>query len=70
MLKAVLLDLDGTLVASTDAHAQAWMRAFAQFGFDVAPKQIRRWIGMGGDKILQQVDSTLRNDREPGKTIS
>ncbi len=70
MRKAVLLDLDGTLVDSTEAHAQAWSRAFERIGYNVPPERIRRWIGMGGEKLLQQVDPTLRDDRGPGKSIS
>jgi HAD superfamily hydrolase (TIGR01549 family) len=70
MRKALLLDLDGTLVDSTQAHSRAWMRAFERFGYNVPVERICRWIGMGSDKLLQQVDSTLREDGEPGKTIS
>ena len=29
---AVLLDVDGTLVDSNDAHARAWVQAFAKHG--------------------------------------
>jgi beta-phosphoglucomutase-like phosphatase (HAD superfamily) len=32
MLKAVLCDIDGTLVDSNALHAEAWMRTFAHFG--------------------------------------
>jgi len=70
VLKAVLLDIDGTLVRSNDEHAHAWSDALARFGYDVAWTQIRRWIGMGGDKILPRVDEALRDDREPGSSIS
>jgi HAD superfamily hydrolase (TIGR01509 family) len=70
MRKAVLLDLDGTLVDSTQAHAHAWMRAFERFGYDVPAEHICRWIGMGSDKLLRQVDPALREDRDPGESIS
>ena len=29
---AAILDVDGTLVASNDAHAQAWVTAFTEAG--------------------------------------
>jgi HAD superfamily hydrolase (TIGR01509 family) len=70
MLKAVLLDIDGTLIQSNDAHAEAWSFAFSVFGYDVSPQRVLRWIGMGGDKVLAQVDQKLSEDREPGKAIA
>ena len=33
---AVILDVDGTLVNSNDAHAQAWVDAFNEAGIDVS----------------------------------
>src|SRR5689334_17764608 len=30
-VKAVLFDVDGTLIDSNDAHAAAWVRAFTEF---------------------------------------
>src|SRR5690348_16163175 len=70
MLKAVLLDIDGTLVRSNDEHAQAWEDALRQFGYDVPWQEIRSWIGMGGDRILRRVDERLDDKREPGVSIS
>lgn len=70
MIRAILLDLDGTLVASTDAHAQSWVRTLARFGYDVSLEAMWRWIGMGGDKLLKQVDPVLSDESEPGKSIS
>src|SRR5688500_9218901 len=55
MLKAVLLDVDGTLVDSNDAHAHAWVEALAEAGREVAFVRVRRLIGMGGDKLLPTV---------------
>jgi beta-phosphoglucomutase-like phosphatase (HAD superfamily) len=33
MLKAVLLDIDGTLVDSNAVHAQTWSSASAEYGY-------------------------------------
>ena len=52
---AVILDVDGTLVDSNDAHARAWVEAFAAHGIAVAFEQVRRAIGMGGDKLMPAV---------------
>jgi beta-phosphoglucomutase-like phosphatase (HAD superfamily) len=32
-VSGVILDVDGTLVLSNDAHAQAWVEAFAAYGY-------------------------------------
>ena len=52
MTKAVIFDIDGTLVDSVDLHAQAWKDAFADFGHDLDLKAIREQIGKGGDQLL------------------
>src|ERR1700761_6324247 len=52
MPKAVIFDLDGTLIDSVDLHALAWHEAMANFGHDVSFEQARSQIGKGGDKLL------------------
>jgi HAD superfamily hydrolase (TIGR01509 family) len=55
LVRAVLLDIDGTLVDSNDAHAQSWVDALTQFGHPVSFERVRRLIGMGGDKLLAEL---------------
>jgi HAD superfamily hydrolase (TIGR01509 family) len=50
--RAVLFDVDGTLVDSVDLHARAWREALAQFGKDVPLEDVRHQIGKGGDQLL------------------
>jgi HAD superfamily hydrolase (TIGR01509 family) len=50
--RGVILDVDGTLVDSNDAHAHAWVAAFAERGLAVTFETVRRMIGMGGDKLV------------------
>jgi HAD superfamily hydrolase (TIGR01509 family) len=52
MPKAVIFDVDGTLVDSVDQHAQAWQDAFRDFGNDVGFLDIRGQIGKGGDQLM------------------
>jgi HAD superfamily hydrolase (TIGR01509 family) len=52
MYRAVIFDVDGTLVDSNDAHAQAWVRALAEHGRHVEYSRVRPLIGMGSDKLL------------------
>ena len=68
-LKAVLFDVDGTLVDSNDAHAHAWVRAFAEFDIDVSFEEVRRLIGMGGDKLMPRV-SDVSEDSDQGQKIA
>jgi phosphoglycolate phosphatase-like HAD superfamily hydrolase len=55
LVRAVLLDIDGTLVDSNDAHARTWVDALTQFGHPVSFERVRRLIGMGGDKLLAEI---------------
>jgi beta-phosphoglucomutase-like phosphatase (HAD superfamily) len=50
---AVLLDLDGCLIDSNDAHARAWSDALRKFGRRVAASRIRIHIGKGGREMLR-----------------
>lgn len=68
-LKAVLFDVDGTLVDSNDAHAAAWVRAFTEHGVTVDPAHVRRCIGMGGDKLMPAV-SGIEEESAQGTAIA
>lgn len=52
MVRAVIFDIDGTLVDSVDLHAQAWQEALAKFGHDVPFEHVRQQIGKGGDQLI------------------
>lgn len=52
---AVLLDLDGCLLDSNDAHARAWSDALARFGRSVSAARLRGEIGKGGSEILRDL---------------
>jgi HAD superfamily hydrolase (TIGR01549 family) len=52
MLKAVIFDIDGTLVDSVDLHARAWQEAFRHFGREIPYEEVRHQIGKGGDQLM------------------
>jgi HAD superfamily hydrolase (TIGR01549 family) len=54
MIKAVIFDLDGTLVDSNDLHADAWDEAFRHFGKEFPRDRLREHIGKGGDKYVPE----------------
>lgn len=69
MTRAVLFDVDGTLIDSNDQHARAWVAALAAAGHDVAFERVRPLIGMGGDKVLPALVPGLEEDSPEGKAI-
>src|SRR5215210_5390617 len=68
-MRTVILDIDGTLVDSNDAHAHAWVAAFADAGITVNYEKVRRSIGMGGDKLMPAV-AGIESDSPEGEKIS
>ena len=68
MIKAVIFDLDGTVVDSNDLHVEAWREAFREYGKDFPPKQLHQQIGKGGDKYLPEF-LTERELREFGAEL-
>jgi membrane protein len=51
-IKAILFDLDGTLVDSNDFHVDAWVEAFAAHGHRIDRDAIRGQIGKGADMLV------------------
>jgi HAD superfamily hydrolase (TIGR01549 family) len=70
VLQGVILDVDGTLVLSNDAHAHAYVEAFVELGYDVSFEQVRPLIGMGGDQVIPKLVPGLRDSEGDGKTIA
>ena len=52
MIKALLCDIDGTLVQSNWLHAEAWQKAFGAIGIHLELEAVRRQIGKGGDELI------------------
>ena len=67
-LETVLFDVDGTLIDSNAAHAQAWTQALREHGVEAELLTLRRLIGMGADKLLPKV-AGVTEDSERGKAI-
>ena len=63
-VRAILFDVDGTLIDSNDLHAEAWAVTFRQFGFDVPVRKIRGQIGKGGDNLIPALLPPLPEARQ------
>ncbi len=64
----VILDVDGTLIDSNDAHASSWVDTLREAGYDVPFESVRRLIGKGSDKLLPEV-SGVQADSPEGKRL-
>jgi HAD superfamily hydrolase (TIGR01549 family) len=61
-MKALIFDLDGTLIDSVYPHTLAWQSALAEFGLEVPAWQIHRRIGLSGRLLVKSL--ARRQDRE------
>ncbi len=69
MLRGVIFDIDGTLLDSNDAHANSWVEAFGEAGYDVPFDVVRPMIGMGGDKLIPKAIG-ISHDSDEGKMLT
>jgi HAD superfamily hydrolase (TIGR01549 family) len=70
MIHTVLLDVDGTLIDSNEAHARAWADTLRDHGWhDVTWQEVLPLIGMGGDKLLPKVTG-IAIDSKQGKALA
>ncbi len=67
-VRAAVLDIDGTLIDSNDAHARAWVDVGKEMGYDIEFSHVRRLIGMGGDKVLPEITG-LDDDSDEAKKM-
>ncbi len=54
-MKALIFDMDGTLIDSAYAHALAWHRALVEFGIDAPVWETHRRIGMSGRQLVKGI---------------
>ena len=52
MIRAIIFDLDGTLVDSVKYHTEAWVKAFKKYGYDFSFERLRQQIGKGSEYII------------------
>jgi HAD superfamily hydrolase (TIGR01509 family) len=55
LIRAVIFDVDGTLVDTNDLHTASWVEAFRRFGHEIPFETVRRQMGKGGDQLMPAV---------------
>ena len=53
-LRGLILDIDGTLIDSNEAHLQSWGEAFRHFGLDIPEAELEKQIGKGADLYVPE----------------
>ncbi|HWA67033.1 MAG TPA: HAD family hydrolase [Mycobacteriales bacterium] len=53
--RAVLFDVDGTLVDTNYLHAVAWAEAFHAYGYEVPASTCHQLIGQGSQRLVESV---------------
>jgi HAD superfamily hydrolase (TIGR01509 family) len=66
--RALIFDLDGTLVDTVYAHVFAWQIALAEEGMPIDGWRIHRRIGMSGGLFARGVAREVGRDLSPGET--
>lgn len=69
-MPGVILDVDGTLVSSNDAHARAWVDVATERGVTVPLERVRSLIGMGSDKLVPGLFGIAPDDPETERIAS
>jgi HAD superfamily hydrolase (TIGR01509 family) len=64
-MRALIFDLDGTLVDTVYAHVFAWQRAFAEAGMAIEGWRIHRRIGMSGGLFTRAAGRELGHELTP-----
>ena len=66
--RALIFDLDGTLVDTVYAHVFAWQRALAEEGMPIDAWRIHRRIGMSGGLFTRAVAREVGRELSPEET--
>src|SRR5436190_14853591 len=67
-MRAVIFDLDGTLVDTVYGHTLAWQRVLAEAGMPVEGWKVHRLIGMSGGLLTQAAGHEIGRPLTDGET--
>ena len=63
MVKAVFLDIDGTLMDTNHLHIEAWAQAFEEVGARPPRSRIHHQVGKGSDKLISEFVEDGKGER-------
>src|SRR5574339_1160517 len=66
-MRALIFDLDGTLVDTVYAHIFAWQKALTEAGMSIEGWRIHRKIGMSGGLFTRAVARELGRELSPSE---
>ena len=66
-MRALIFDLDGTLVDTVYAHVFAWQQTFAEAGMAIEGWRLHRRMGMSGGLFAARPDESWATSSRPGK---
>ena len=55
MIKAVVLDFDGTIVNTVGLLSEAWAKAAGRMGIRIDPKDVEKYVGLAGPEISLKI---------------
>jgi HAD superfamily hydrolase (TIGR01509 family) len=64
--KALILDLDGTLVDTVETRIRAWLAVFDEFGIPASRARLARLIGIDGRRLARDVVAAAGRELPPG----
>jgi HAD superfamily hydrolase (TIGR01509 family) len=65
--RAVIFDLDGTLVDTVETRIQAWLAVFAEEGIPATHAQLEPMIGVDGRKLARDAAAVAGVELAPGR---
>jgi len=63
LVKAVFLDIDGTLMDTNHLHIEAWAQAFEEVGARPPRSRIHHQVGKGSDKLISEFVEDGKGER-------
>jgi beta-phosphoglucomutase-like phosphatase (HAD superfamily) len=70
LIKAVFLDIDGTLMDTNYLHVEAWARAFEDVGARPPRSRIHHEVGKSSDKLIPEFVEDDQNAERASSTAS
>jgi HAD superfamily hydrolase (TIGR01509 family) len=68
-MRALIFDLDGTLIDTVYAHVFAWQKALEEAGMPIDGWRVHRKIGMSGGLLTRAVAREIGHELDPAEVV-